>query len=548
MQQLKVSPRNKGSLDSRPQSAIHNKEKENIKIEMMRQLETRAITQEQLIAEMKGIYAGLVLVESKCIEVDNQLTTNKQTLNQDQWMALVALHRQLLYEHHDFFMANRLCASPAVRQLPLKYAMLARFWRHGIHTFLELLRHNLPQSLEHMLNFIYTAYTTIAILSETVPAFVDIWMECLGDLARFRMAIENDDISVRTTWALTLPPPCYPCEAQGSSTAIFYNKALTVSIPFRPTCDSIMTLFEPIMKANANLETRPPPFEHIFIKAHGIMFSNKNLEQLPKTIYDVIGSLNAHIGRRAHGFLEESIYIGISNCCALTGYGDVANPIYSAIKPPATGEQQEDQPMASRTINKAASETLTRALDLSNKIHDVMLRRYGDSNILPYVHTTIIFMNYLTHYPDAMAYLARKFPWKLLSLFLNTLDIPEQSYSCIESESFPLPIKDNLERPLPEDYAMRSLLWADEYYPSHWFLGKETDYEEWDSMGTERTIRILFLARRIARDGQWLKYDSVTRRFSVTPEFDIDITSQMEGIEYGDGPGEQGVGTRTEVA
>ncbi|KZL73622.1 TPR-like protein [Colletotrichum tofieldiae] len=35
--------------------------------------------------------------------------------------------------------------------------MPARMWRHGIHSFLELLRHRLPASLEHMLAFIYLA-------------------------------------------------------------------------------------------------------------------------------------------------------------------------------------------------------------------------------------------------------------------------------------------------------------------------------------------------------------------------------------------------------
>ncbi|KAF7939412.1 hypothetical protein EAE99_001217 [Botrytis elliptica] len=36
------------------------------------QPETRPISQEQLVAEVKGIYAGLVMVEAKCIEFDNK--------------------------------------------------------------------------------------------------------------------------------------------------------------------------------------------------------------------------------------------------------------------------------------------------------------------------------------------------------------------------------------------------------------------------------------------------------------------------------------------
>jgi hypothetical protein len=66
--------------------------------------------------------------------------------------------------------------------------------------FLELLRHRLPASLDHMLAFIYLAYSMMALFYETVPAFGDTWIECLGDLGRYRMAIEDDDIRNREVW------------------------------------------------------------------------------------------------------------------------------------------------------------------------------------------------------------------------------------------------------------------------------------------------------------------------------------------------------------
>ena len=40
---------------------------------MVKQPETRAISCEALELEFKGIYAGLTLVETKCIEVDGTL-------------------------------------------------------------------------------------------------------------------------------------------------------------------------------------------------------------------------------------------------------------------------------------------------------------------------------------------------------------------------------------------------------------------------------------------------------------------------------------------
>jgi hypothetical protein len=174
---------------------------------LLLQPETRPISQEQLVNEVKGIYAGLVMVEKKCVEIDNQQARNQAEdrqikLSHEQWQALIALHRTLLHEHHDFFLASQHpSASPALKKLAAKYAMPARMWRHGIHSFLELLRHRLPDSLDHMLAFIYLAYSMMALLKESVPAFEDTWIECLGDLARYRMALEDEDLRDREVWS-----------------------------------------------------------------------------------------------------------------------------------------------------------------------------------------------------------------------------------------------------------------------------------------------------------------------------------------------------------
>jgi hypothetical protein len=169
---------------------------------MLLQPETRPITQEQLVNEVKGIYAGLVMVEKKCVEIDQQQASTTNKLSDEQWQALIALHRTLLHEHHDFFLASQHpSSSPALRRLAVKYAMPARMWRHGIHSFLKLLRHRLPGSLDHMLAFVYLAYSMMALLMESVPNFEETWIECLGDLARYRMAIEEADLRDHEVWS-----------------------------------------------------------------------------------------------------------------------------------------------------------------------------------------------------------------------------------------------------------------------------------------------------------------------------------------------------------
>ena len=226
-----------------------------------KQRERETITPKQLLYEVKGIYAGLKMVEAKCVEVCEKQASLAKTMEQvglkpprltnEQWQALIALHRTLLHEHHDFFLASQHPASPTpLQRLAAKYSMTARMWRHGVHSFLELLRHHLPHSLEHMLTFIYLAYSIMALLYETVPAFEDTWIECLGDLGRYRMAIE-DNAEDREDWN-DVARSWYSKAADKRPTVgllyhhiavatpnvlqqlFFYSKSLTVGQPFPP--------------------------------------------------------------------------------------------------------------------------------------------------------------------------------------------------------------------------------------------------------------------------------------------------------------------------
>ncbi|KAK0632258.1 hypothetical protein B0T14DRAFT_559970 [Immersiella caudata] len=555
---------------SRPPRQNHHqaaaRPSEESSTELIKQPETRPISQEQLVAEVKGIYAGLVMVENKCIEVDNAQNTqndpNNTKLNNEQWQALIALHRTLLHEHHDFFLASQHpSASPALRRLASKYAMPARMWRHGIHSFLELLRHRLPASLEHMLTFIYLAYSMMALLYETVPAFKETWIECLGDLGRYRMAIEDDNPRDREVW--TAVSRGWYSKASDSAPGtgrlyhhlailarpnalqqlFYYNKSLCVAIPFVAARDSIMTLFDPIMAPNSSQQSRLPSTEHAFVKTHGIMFSKKDFSKLEPAKEEFINTLDNHAGRSGRRFLEPGSFIAVSNCCAVTGYGSDNNPIYSIIKQDLTGEQQ-DQPMSGNTVDEASLKDLAVPLDFSNKTHRVLFSRFGDPNILSYVHTVLAFLYHSTFYDEAMEVLAPEFPWKLLSLLLNTLLSSCQSYTRIESDDFPHPEKDDSPRPLPEDYAMRGLVWIANYYPKTWFDNDKIEDDEKGleaaSMGEERKVRVLYLGCRIARNKKWLRYDSNTHQFSVAPQFNIELehtpVASAASIDFGELP------------
>ncbi|PGH16873.1 hypothetical protein AJ79_01517 [Helicocarpus griseus UAMH5409] len=125
----------------------------------------------------------------------------RSTVSKHPIQVLIELHRTLLHEHHDFFLASQHpSASPALRKLATKYAMPARMWKYGIHSYLELLSHSLPNSSDHMLPFIYHAYSLLLLLLEIVPALQDTWIECIDDLSRYRMVVEDGDIRDQKVW------------------------------------------------------------------------------------------------------------------------------------------------------------------------------------------------------------------------------------------------------------------------------------------------------------------------------------------------------------
>src|SRR5437764_12502320 len=59
----------------------------------------------------------------------------------------------------------------------------------------------LPDSLDHMLAFAYFSYSMVPLLLESLTSFEETWIECLGDLACYRMAIEEADLRDREIWS-----------------------------------------------------------------------------------------------------------------------------------------------------------------------------------------------------------------------------------------------------------------------------------------------------------------------------------------------------------
>ena len=100
-------------------------------IHMVAQPETQPINPEQLMAEVKGILAGLLMVEVQYSEVRAQQTASyhdgyQPKLNNEQLQALIALHRTLSHENHGSLASQHPSASASLRRSAPKYPVSTR--------------------------------------------------------------------------------------------------------------------------------------------------------------------------------------------------------------------------------------------------------------------------------------------------------------------------------------------------------------------------------------------------------------------------------------
>ncbi|KAF3031255.1 hypothetical protein E8E12_001203 [Didymella heteroderae] len=505
---------------------------------LLLQPDSRPITQEQLTSEVKSIYAGLTMVETKCIHVDREQAAapedpNKE-LSPDHWQALIALH-----------------PSPALRRLAEKYTMPARMWKHGIHSFLELLRQDIEKRKEYMLAFIILAYQMVALLYETVPAFENTWIECLGDLGRYRMTIEETDISHRETWR-KIAWSWYSKAADNNPLVgrlyhhlailarpnllqqiYYYGRSMHSVEPFPNAGDSVRTLFKSFLendKDNKPFEYTPGlPIDALFTMVHALQFSLLVKDWKDQARQDLKSSLDEHIDRATAEWKEQGVYIAVTNISAWFDYGFDRNSLrhvfllrrkerkdlHFVAAPNLQSSKDLQEPLYTKQelrhmLSENERDPVFRERKmLTNEMFALALHRIGDKNVLSHVHIMLAFIATIAA-SDIASHIIDHTPWTDVVDFLNTLIKTEnqQSQGNSINESLAQPVfpaegekraKD--DPPLPEDWLIRGLIWAEEYLPANWF-DREVDaddrYLELASTAHRRSIRILRLGCQIS--------------------------------------------------
>lgn len=500
------------------------------------------------------------MVESKCMEIDSQKLKNpEEPLSAEQWQALEALHRTLLHEHHDFLMTTQHPpANAALVGLSTKYCMPARIWKHGIHSFLEVLRHRRPASQEYMLAFIHSAYQMIGWLLESVPSFTDTWMECLGDLARYRMAIEEDR-EIQTIWRntaarwYTMAADRHPCvgrlyhhagilERPSLRKLYFYARALTSVDPFLNAEESLRALCAPVLNDRRSFR-RVPSAEALVITFHAEVFDSRNPTSIRlsgdaaiKLLHQQPTSKIASIG----------VFLSVINIAALFGFGSPEN-VYRQVFETALAQGSQELPpghVHASAVSLAGHSSLIKLSEAqypSKAVYEFCYRSFNSTirrepsrdafqDLLPFLHVMFVFLHSITalqsrlgfekviHNTSHSLFDWKDLDWVALSRFLNTLAVKYPITAHMESPAHSSTFPGD-GAPLHEDFLIRGLVWAQWYSPATWFDKIEDDdgsrHLEDDDKKKQRAARVLYLGMLLAETSDLIHYDQESRTFST---------------------------------
>ena len=511
------------------------------------------ITEAQLTAEIKAIYAGVVVVEAECMNVDAaEANDPSPDFDQARWQELIGLHRTLLYEHHDFLMATQHpSATPALRALPTRYSMPARMWKHAIHGFLEVLRHRRPELQDCMVSFIYLAYSMVTLLYETVTAYLDTWIECLGDLARYRMAIEQDReehaqwASVAASWYIKASDR-HPqigrlyhhlaiLERPSLRKIACYGKSLTCVVPFLNARESLTTLCKPIAE-----EAQPAPqitlqAEAAFCKLHALMFLAKPDSEV-QPAFNIALSFLPRPG--AFKWRECGVPLAVANISALLEYGAPSNALRIAFdrtirrhvqrtrqshaghplkvvetpQPPTLSATEHEE---SRRLVAIAKQLTLASFYTCMRCHRPGTAALRDSFafvgiMLCFLHSASLTEKESSSEPDStmaldMVLRLDEVDWGDVASFMTilTTEFPvlPHTIACAQQGVWPAQTGDS-SIVLPEDWAIRGLVWAYFTFSPEWFKPDEDQDQgratETAGMDAIRARRIQYHALRIA--------------------------------------------------
>jgi hypothetical protein len=462
---------------------------------------------------LQTITMGIDKLEAECIHLDKdraplvQDPSKKSKLNRDHWERLFATHQNLLWIIESLFLLSQHpSADPSLYSLA-SWNMIKRMWQNVIYPFLGILTRHLPDSF-YIRAFLDVVYSMMIVMHEKVPAFELTWIECLGDLGRWRMRIEND-IALSKDWrevsrawylkASNKAPTngrlyehlAIVAEPHSLEQLFLFSKALCAADPFAPALE----ILKSIMLSSTDGKYHRPLIDTVFIKAQALLLTSKTMEGFEHAMQEFLDVLNNHIDRDE--FTNQGCYIAIFIIAEMLGFGSKGNILMKFI----------DSPRSMSDAENAITSNEMQSFKLAKETVQTVLQHTKSPNILPFLYVTLVFMDFMSPRP-ATCPLKANFPWHLLAEISNRWISSDPTLDPTN-----IPIRNHIW-PLPEDIKMQGLLWARRYHSKLRANTGDEKHLEATSTITERKKRILCLAYSFTRSAEpRISYDEKNGRF-----------------------------------
>lgn len=501
---------------------------------LISQLSVGEIGSQQIRAETQNLYLEFAQLEAYCTELTKPHVKHNTQLSDAECKRLVAFHKQFLHTAHDLLLAAQYPSSDQkLKSLPREKGIAIRVWKHGIHTILEIFRHRLPQCREYLDLYVRSTYAMIGLFYESLIDFKLVWLECLGDVARYMMAIEQDSgyrsvlNKTANTWyqaVLDETPTIgrlshHQAVLSGSAPLkqlVYYIVALSTETPFLPARPAISSFFSRVLRSSPSMlrEGSSSWIELMLLKIHALYYVRAPAEELGEVIRKFTQSFATYVHAEDREFKETGFLLAITRTAFLLHYPVDSPSTGRHIYLPVDGLKQDEtayrQPInhetrpydgsASRRQDPAPQpKPEPTALQKSNtrgfvpptalqpdtsseKNRTIVLpftfitmsTVYGmepKASLLAYVHGTLVSLLHLVSDPKALAALQYLVPWEEIAQFVRTMEKSlGNGFRAFSSDVFPTPEEPfGCGRALPEDYWLVRVVWAKGYLPEDHF-------------------------------------------------------------------------------
>ena len=226
-------------------------------------------------------------------------------------------------------------------------------------------------------------------------------------------------------------------------------------------------------------------------------------------------------------------FMGVAlGCCVLEFSNESSALVQLTAAHANPGALEETTPV----IDVGEEKKFKKALRFFIGTLDAVIERAWDDNALPFLHTALVFLFHVSSSEAAMERIEGEVPWKriaqMMDIFMKKCEKAKFEPQ-FHGKEIPPPHKGETQLRLPEDYAMRGLIWSENVYPKKWFGGETQDEEEkyfnLPSMAMVRCERMLWLCKRMAGTSKWLTWDDIKKRFSVASRYDKEVSPVPTG-------------------